>query len=209
MISFYFTTLTTGGIWNAVSFYSWMTQLLISSSFFCLLFCDISCGPLWCVFPWNSPYLSYRGTKRQTKTFNSFSVKLYLLSDVCVFFLDHFNIYLFFLCVDLKGRAIAQGKCRFCATSSAFALYHIVTVLKWMKKKTPVSFPFRISFWECVFCYCGNFLRFDGIDSINSIFFSAWFSRKRILFPVCTMRSTRYYEWVCVYSLWSRKLNRN
>lgn len=184
-----------------------MTQLLISSSFFCLLFCDISCGPLWCVFPWIR--LIFHTEVQSVKQKHSI---LFLLNCICyqmfVCFFRSFQYLSVFLCVDLKGRAIAQGKCRFCATSSAFALYHIVTVLKWIKK-TPVSFPFRISFWECVFCYCGNFLRFDGIDSINSIFFSAWFSRKRILFPVCMMRSTRYYEWVCVYSLWSRKLNRN
>lgn len=120
------------------------------------------------------------GIKRQTKTFNSFSVKLYLPSDVS--FSDHFRVYLLccvFVCVNLKELTLAQGKCRFCITSTAFALCQIVTVLKYEKKK--ISFPFRIYLF--VF-FVVIFLRFDGIDCINSaVFFCSFasFSVKNII----------------------------
>lgn len=124
--------------------------------FFCLLFCDISCGPLWCVFP--RIRLIFHTEVQSVKQKHSI---LFLLNCICyqmfVCFFRLFQYLSVFLCVDLKGRTIAQGKCRFCATSSAFALYHIVTVLKWIKKHQyhfPLEFLFESVCFVIVVTFC-------------------------------------------------------
>lgn len=141
--------------------------------------------------------------KRQTKTFNSFSVKLYLPSDVS--FSDHFRIYLLcccFFCVNLKERTLAQGKCRFCITSTAFALCQIVTVLKY-KKKTKISFPFRIYLFVVIFFA----IWWDRLYKLGSFFLLVRIVFRKeyyFLFVWCVARDI-----MSVDLLWSRKLNRN
>lgn len=162
--------------------------------------------------------------REHIKTFNSFSFKLYLPSDV-FFFSDQFSIYLF-VCVrfflhSLKERPLAYGNSRFCTTLTTIALCHIVTVCsqkakkRWLKEERErnayhftsefLFFLVSFHFTDYFLRLCCFFLRFDGIDCVV-FFLCCRYTEYYFLFS--TRDASRYF-YVSLDSLWSRKLNRN